>query len=322
MMIHILTRRSLIALIVFLTAVLPLALSGQQPDAKLFSSMQWRLIGPFRAGRVTSVAGVPGDPNTFYFGTPGGGVWKTTDGGQVWRPIFEKERVASTGSVAVSPSNSQVVYVGTGEQTRGRGLYRSSNGGATWKSAGLEDVLFIQQVIVDPKDPDTVVVAGNSVGMGLLWQPLPRWAYTANRGIFKTTDGGKTWKKTFTDDASLGAVHMCADAGDPRTMYAVIYHSASGSGASRKEATSEIIKSADQGSTWSALKTNGLPDKARKRMGVTVAPGTGGRLYAIMDQGFYRSDDGGANWKQSTKDPRVIGSEYFSRIFVDPNHPD
>src|SRR5690242_17613971 len=162
MMIHILARRSLIALIAFLTVVLPLALSGQQPDVRLFSSMQWRLIGPFRAGRVTSVAGVPGDPNTFYFGTPGGGVWKTTDGGQVWRPIFDKERVASIGAVAVSPSNSQVVYVGTGEQTRGHGLYRSSDGGATWKSAGLEDVLFIQQIIVDAKNPDVVVVAGRS----------------------------------------------------------------------------------------------------------------------------------------------------------------
>src|SRR5689334_5897228 len=105
-------RRSFTALILFIATILPLDLLGQQPDAKLFSSMQWRLIGPFRAGRVTSVAGVPGDPNTFYFGTPGGGVWKTTDGGQVWRPIFDKERVASIGAIAVSPSNSQVVYVG------------------------------------------------------------------------------------------------------------------------------------------------------------------------------------------------------------------
>jgi photosystem II stability/assembly factor-like uncharacterized protein len=173
MMNLIFTRRSFIVFIVFITATLPLALLGQQPDARLFSSLQWRLIGPFRAGRVTSVAGVAGDPNTFYFGTPGGGVWKTTDGGQVWRPIFDKERVASIGAVAVAPSNSQVVYVGTGEQTRGRGLYRSADGGATWQSAGLEDALFIQQIIVDPRNPDVVVVAGNSVGMGLLWQPLP-----------------------------------------------------------------------------------------------------------------------------------------------------
>jgi photosystem II stability/assembly factor-like uncharacterized protein len=323
MMNLIFTRRSFIVFIVFITATLPLALLGQQPDARLFSSLQWRLIGPFRAGRVTSVAGVAGDPNTFYFGTPGGGVWKTTDGGQVWRPIFDKERVASIGAIAVAPSNSQVVYVGTGEQTRGRGLYRSADGGATWQSAGLEDALFIQQIIVDPRNPDVVVVAGNSVGMGLLWQPLPSWAHTANRGIFKTTDGGKTWKKTFTDDASLGAVDMCSDPADPRTMYAVIYHPASGSGASRAEATSVIIKSADQGSTWSPLKSSGLPEKARKRMGIAVAPGTGGRrMYAILDQGFFRSDDGGATWKQSTKDPRVIGSEYFSRVFVDPNHPD
>jgi photosystem II stability/assembly factor-like uncharacterized protein len=313
--------RLLIAL--FLTA-LPISATAQvKPDSKLFSSMQWRLIGPFRAGRVTAVAGVPGDPNTYYFGTPGGGVWKTTDAGQVWRPISDSVPVASIGALAVAPSDPRVIYVGTGEQTRGHGLYRSADGGATWQSAGLEDVLFIQAIAVDPRDPNIVVVAGNSVGMGILWQPLPRWAHTADRGIFKTTDGGKNWKKVFADDASLGAVDMCSDPGNPRTMYAVIYHAASGSGESRTEPTSEIITSSDEGSTWAPLKSKGLPGKARKRMGIAVAPGNGGRrLYAILDQGFFRSDDGGANWQQSTKDPRVIGSEYFSRVFADPNHPD
>ena len=313
------------SLLIVITIALwaPHLIAAEQPDARQFSALQWRLIGPFRAGRVTAVSGVTGDPNTFYFGTPGGGVWKTTDGGQVWRPIFDRERIPSIGALAVAPSDPRVLYVGTGEQTRGRGLFRSADGGATWTGAGLQDVLFIQAIVVDPKDPNIVVVAGNSVGIGLLWHPLPRWAYTADRGIFKTSDGGKTWKKVYADDKSLGVVDMCSDLSDPRMLYAVVYRAGSGSGDTKVEATSEVLKSADEGSTWSPLKSTGLPEKARKRLGIIVAPGTDGkRVYAIMDQGFFRSDDGGASWRQSTKDPRVIGSEYFSRVFVDPKHPD
>jgi photosystem II stability/assembly factor-like uncharacterized protein len=314
----------LFALLTFFTTIAPfISATAQQPDSREFTGLKWRLIGPFRAGRVTAVAGVSGDPNTYYFGTPGGGVWKTTDAGQVWHPIFDKERVASIGAIAVAPSNPNVIYVGTGEQTRGKGLYRSSDGGATWQSAGLQDLLFIQAIVVDAQNPDTVIVASNSIGFGILWQPLPSWASTANRGIFKTTDGGKTWKKVFAGNNDLGIVDMCANGTDARTLFGVVYHGASGEGQSRVEATSEIIKSSDEGSTWSPLRTKGLPEKARKRMGIAVAPGTGTRrLYAIMDQGFFRSDDGGANWQQSTKDPRILGSEYFSRVFADPNHPD
>jgi photosystem II stability/assembly factor-like uncharacterized protein len=315
----------LAVLLLFLSAVtlsIP-TLAAQQPDVSQFSALRWRLIGPFRAGRVTAVAGVPGDPNTYYFGTPGGGVWKTVDAGQVWKPIFDKVHVASIGALAVAPSDPRVIYVGTGEQTRGKGLYRSNDGGATWAHVGLEDVLFIQAIVVDPHDPNIVVVAGNSVGMGILWLPLPRWAKSANRGIFKTTDGGKTWKKVFTDDQSLGIVDMCSDPGAPGKLYAVVYRPPAGSGPSRAEATSEIVRSTDEGSTWQLLRSKGLPEKARKRMGIAVAPGNGGRrLYAILDQGFFRSDDGGATWQQSTKDPRVVGSGYFSRVFADPNHPD
>src|SRR5476649_483866 len=191
---------------------------GQQLDSSHFAGLKWRLIGPFRAGRVTAVAGVAGDPNTYYFGTPGGGVWKTNDAGQVWQPIFDKERVDSIGAIAGAPSDPKILYVGTGEQTRGRGMYRSADGGATWQSAGLQDVLFIQAIVVDAQNPDTVIVAGNSIGFGILWQPLPSWANTANRGIFKTTDGGKSWKKVYINDASLGIVDMCADGTDTTTL--------------------------------------------------------------------------------------------------------
>jgi len=304
-------------------AILPINLSSQEPiDSKLLSGMQWRSLGPFRAGRVTTVAGAA-DPSTYYFGTPGGGVWKTTDGGQVWHPIFDKERVASIGALGVAPSDSNVLYVGTGEQTRGNGVYRSTDAGATWKNVGLQDVPFIQAIIVDPRNPDIAVVGGNSVGFAMLWRPLPATAKTANRGIFRTVDGGKTWTKVFSAEDSIGVVDLCSDPGDPGTLYAVLYRPATGFGDSAIEATAYIVKSGDGGSTWTLLASDGLPEKARGRVGIAVAPGTGGRrLYAILEQGFFRSDDGGKTWQQSSKDPRVIGSEYFSRVFVDTRNPD
>jgi photosystem II stability/assembly factor-like uncharacterized protein len=311
-------------LLILFIASFPLSLiCQQQPDAKLFSGMQWRLIGPFRGGRVTAVAGVSGDPNTYYIGTPSGGVWKSTNGGRVWRPIFDSVHVASIGALAVAPSASNIIYVGTGEQTTGKGLYRSSDSGATWTNVGLQDVAYIQAIIVDPRNPDIVVVAGNSTGVGIFWRPLPKSASLTNRGIFRTEDGGKTWKKVYANDQSVGVVDMGSDPGDPRTLYAVVFHPESGSGDTKVADTSEIIKSSDGGSTWASVESKGLPDKARGRVGISVAAGTGGRrLYAIVDQGFYRSDDGGANWYQSSKDPRVIASLYFSRVFSDPKNPD
>ncbi|HZP63661.1 MAG TPA: hypothetical protein VFB28_09630 [Terriglobales bacterium] len=314
--------RLLLALIAC-TAIVPVNLIGQeQIDSNFLSGMQWRSIGPFRGGRVTAVAGTA-DPNTYYFGTPGGGVWKTTDGAQTWYPIFDKERVASIGALAIAPSDSNVLYVGTGEQTRGNGIYRSTDAGATWKNVELEDVPFIQAIIVDPKNADVAVAGGNSIGFGILWRPLPETARTANRGIFRTVNGGKIWTKVFSAEDSIGVVDLCSDPSNPNTLYASIYHPASGFGDSAKEATSDIVKSSDGGSTWAPLSSTGLPDKARGRLGIAVAPNSGGRrLYAIMDQGFFRSDDAGATWEQSTKDPRVIGNEYFSRVFVDTRNPD
>src|SRR5258708_6644815 len=209
------------------TAILPANLSSQVPiDSNLLSGTQWRSIGPFRAGRVTAVAGAA-DPNTYYFGTPGGGVWKTTDAGQGRHPIFAKERVASICAIGIAASDSNVLYVGTGEQTRGNGVYRSTDAGATWKNVGLQDVPFIQAIIVDPKNPDIAVAGGNSVGFAMLWRPLPATAKTANRGIFRTVDGGKTWTKVFSAEDSIGVVDLCSDPGsdpdDPGTLYAALY---------------------------------------------------------------------------------------------------
>ena len=145
---------------------------------------------------MTAVAGVPGDPNTYYFGTPGGGVWKTTDAAQVWNPIFDSEHVASIGALAVAPSDSNVLYVGTGEQTRGRGVYHSVDAGKNWMNIGLQDVPFIQAIVVDPQNPNVAVIGGNSVGVGILWRPYPKSALTDNRGIFKTEDAAKLGRKS------------------------------------------------------------------------------------------------------------------------------
>jgi photosystem II stability/assembly factor-like uncharacterized protein len=296
---------------------------AQQFDEKLYSAMRWRLIGPFRAGRVSAVAGVSNDPNVYYFGTPGGGIWKTTNAGRVWSPIFDSMHVASIGALAVAPSNPKIVYAGTGEQTPGNGIYRSTDAGASWTNIGLRDTRFIQAILVDPKDPDTVVVAANSLGFEVLWQPYPKYASTIDRGIFKTSDGGKHWAKVFTRDGTFGVFDMCADPENPATLYAVFFRPPSGSGKSEIPATSEIYKSTDEGSTWQPLSTRGIPEKDRGRMGIAVAPGNQGRrLYAIVSQGFFRSDDGGSSWYKSTQDPRILGSNYFSRIFVDPRNPD
>src|SRR5919199_304150 len=157
---------------------------AQQYSSDLYSGLQWRLVGPHRAGRVTAVAGVRGQPAIYYIGTPGGGVWKTVDGGRVWKPIFDDAHLASIGAPALSPSNPNVIYTGTGEQTEGNGVYKSTDGGVTWKHIGLTETHYISSIIVDPRDPNTVLV-------GAFGDPVPSNA----RGIFKTTDGGGTWKQ-------------------------------------------------------------------------------------------------------------------------------
>ena len=286
---------------------------GQQYNPNLFSAMQWRLVGPHRAGRVTTVAGIPGKPAIYYFGTPGGGLWKTTDGGRVWKPIFDDAHVASISALAVSASNPDVIYVGTGEYLEGNGVYKSTDGGATWANVGLRDVHHISSIIIDPRDSNMALVGSFDI-----------FAAGPQRGLFKTRDGGKTWNRVFFKDDKTAIVDMCAAPDDARIVYAATF-SFQFDPASRRPTASEsqVYKSTDEGATWQQVSGAGLPNNPRGRIGIAAAPGTDGkRVYTIMNQGFFRSDDGGATWQQSTKDPRVVGSGYFSRVYVDPKNDD
>jgi photosystem II stability/assembly factor-like uncharacterized protein len=325
-----LARNVVIVTFLFAAAGAAAFMQAQSLDSKFFTPLRWRMIGPFRGGRVSAVAGVPGQPNVYYFGTPGGGAWKTIDGGHTWRPIFDDQPVAGIGALAVAPSDPNVIYVGTGETAEGNGVYRSNDAGATWSHAGLEDTRYIQAIIVDPHNPN-IAIAGSGPGRAILGRQRPNAPRIGNRGVFKTTDGGKTWSKTLGPEETAGVVDLCADPNDARKLYAVLFRPAGGKGDDAFEATSEIYVSNDEGSSWKELVSHGLPatgkdakKEGRGRLGIAVAPGNHGhRLYAIMDQGFYRSDDGGSHWERlAANDPRIVGNAYFSRVFVDPQNPD
>jgi photosystem II stability/assembly factor-like uncharacterized protein len=312
----------IVAALLFCT--LPRASAQRQFDAKTFSSLHWRMIGPFRGGRVNGVTGVPGQPTVFYFGSVGGGVWKTINSGRTWTPVFDSQPFASIGAVAVAPSSPNTVYVGTGEAdmrsqiSYGNGMYRSTDAGRTWTHIGLDNTRQIGRVLVDPKNPNVVFVA--ALGH----------AYGANpeRGVFRTRDGGATWQKVLFKSNDIGAIDLQFDPTNSQTVYATlwnvrrppwsIYPPSYGAG-------SGIFKSTDGGTTWQQL-TTGLPTEAVGHIGIAVAPTNRNRVYAIVDAkagGLYRSDDAGATWSLVSTDARIWGRGwYFCKTVVDPKNPD
>lgn len=292
-------------------------------DKAQFNGLKWRLVGPFRGGRVEAVAGLPDDPNVYYFGAVAGGLWKTTDGGTTWKPIFDHESNLSIGAIGIAPSDSNVIYVGTGEPclrnniTFGNGMYKSTDGGGTWKRIGLEDTQHIAKVLVDPHNPNIVFAAAVGHASGP----------NAERGVFRSEDGGKTWNKVLYKDDKTAAVDLVFDPTNSQVLYAALYQEnrspwmLNGGGLG-----GGIYKSTDGGTTWTHLEGHGLPEGLSGRIGIAVSADPN-RIYALVESkvngGMYRSEDSGANWTLVNGDHNLSQRPwYFSHIFADPKNPD
>lgn len=288
-----------------------------------FQAMSWRNVGPHRGGRSTAVAGLPHDPFTYYMGTTGGGLWKTTDAGATWKNISDGFfQTGSVGAIAIADEDPNVMFVGMGESpvrgvmtSHGDGVYKSTDAGKTWKHMGLDKVRQISRVRIHPKNPDLVYVAA---------QGSP-YAHTPDRGIYRSSDGGETWEKILEVSEKAGASDLSMDANNPRVLYAAFWEHirhpwkvvSGGPG-------SGIHKSTDGGNTWTKL-TQGLPDLMGK-IGVAVSPANSERVYAIIESpkgGLYRSDDAGENWKLINGN-RVLHARswYYMHVFADPQNAD
>ena len=340
-----------------------LATSAPQQATPLYSGLRWRMLGPFRGGRTDAVTGVPGRPNEFYFGSVNGGVWKSIDAGRVWTPVFDSQPVASIGAIAVAASAPDVVYVGSGESTLrdsmgyGNGVYKSTDAGKSWTHLGLDDTQHIGKVAVDPRNPNVVFVAA----IGHLYAP------SAERGLFRSQDGGKSWQKVLYKDENIGAVDVAIDPTNSRIVYACLWNTrrppwytyapTNGPGGG-------IFKSTDGGTTWKPL-TNGLPKDGIGKSGIAIAASNPKRMYAVVDDlvadpsaapapapaapaaggagggrggrggggggaaatpgqgGFFRSDDAGETWTRMSSDNALWGRGwYFEHVAVDPKNPD
>jgi photosystem II stability/assembly factor-like uncharacterized protein len=297
-------------------------LLAQTLDPSLYQGLHWRLIGPFRGGRTVAISGVPGQPNVFYIGVNNGGVWKTTDAGHTWTPIFDQQPTGSIGALAVAASDPKVIYVGSGEGLRrpdlsvGNGIYKSTDAGQTWQHLGLRDAQQIGAILVDPANPNRVFVAA----LGHPYGP------NSERGIFRSLDGGLNWEKILYKDENTGGIDLAFDPRNSQTIYAVMWASRRPpwtTGSSYGAAGSGLYKSSDGGTTWRQL-TQGLPSGADLgRIGIDIAPSDPSRMYALVQSanagGVYRSDDAGESWKRVNSEERVYGrGDDFACVRVHP----
>ena len=295
-------------------------------DAKFYDEMQWRMIGPHRGGRTIGAVGVPQQPNVFYIGVTNGGVWKTTDFGRTWKPIFDEQPTGSVGDVVVAPTNPNVLYVASGEGVQrpdlsvGDGVYKSTDGGKTWTNTGLRDGQQIGGLAIDPTNENRVFAA-------VLGHP---YGANAERGIYRTLDGGKTWQKVLYRDENTGAIQVTIDPQDPSVIYADLWQARQGpwENGAWQGTNSGLVKSTDGGNTWKPL-TKGLPTYEKGglgRIGFCIAPSNPKRLYATVDAddengGIYRSDDAGESWTKLTGDHRFYGrGSDFAEVRVDPKN--
>jgi photosystem II stability/assembly factor-like uncharacterized protein len=314
-------RGTVIAVLLFSFARIA---TGQSVPSELVDSLKWRMIGPFRGGRAVAVAGVPGDSTTFYFGAVNGGVWKTTDAGTVWTPVFDSQPVGSIGAIAVALSDRNTIYAGTGESdirsdlSSGNGIYKSTDAGSTWTHIGLDDTRQISRIVIDPQDANIVYVGA----LGHAYGP------NEQRGVYKSVDGGTHWAKVLDQGSQIGISDLAICAGNSQVLFAGTWNShrppwstyapIDGPGGG-------LFRSRDAGKTWSRLSGSGLPAGDWGRIGVDAAP-DGKRVYALIQAkkpGLYRSDDGGDTWTLANADPRLTSRGwYFNGITIDPENPD
>ncbi len=296
-----------------------------QYDQKLYEGLRWRELGPFRGGRSSTVTGVPGQPNLYYFGAVGGGVWRTKDGGQTWENITDSYFGGTIGAVAVAESDPNVIYVGEGEQTlrnnvsSGWGVWKSTDAGASWKHIGLSDSRHISRIRIHPKNPDVVYVAA----MGNLWKP------NEMRGVYKSVDGGATWKRVLFINETAMAGDLVMDPNNPRILYAATWNmKRNGYRMDSGGPDSKLWKSTDGGDTWENLSDKpGMPKGTNGIIGVTVSPVNSNRVWAIIENteapGVYRSDDAGKTWARLNQDRALLQRAwYYCRIYADTQNED
>jgi len=310
---------------VLLLSLFTLNLQAQDFEESDYSALEYRLVGPFRGGRSAAVTGVPNQPNLYYFGATGGGIWKTTNGGREWENISDGYFGGSIGSIAVSKSDPNVMYVGGGEKTvrgnvsSGYGIWKSEDAGKTWTASGLKNSRHVPRIAIHPTDHN-IVYAGV---MGNIYKP------TQERGVYKSTDGGKTWRKTLFSNEHAGVVDLIMDPTNPRILYASTWRvrrtpyslSSGGEG-------SALWKSTDSGETWTEISTKkGFPDGILGIIGVTVSPVNNQRVWAMVENkdkgGLYRSEDGGETWSQVNSERKLRQRAwYYTRVYADTEDVD